>query len=107
MDEDALKERVIEALRSVYDPELPVNLYEMGPFYKIEIVQSELGKVTCAIDMTLTSPACSVSDLLVERVYGVLGEIKELDETYVQLVFDPPWNPMMMSEDARLLVDMM
>jgi metal-sulfur cluster biosynthetic enzyme len=107
MDDDTLKQKSIEALKSVYDPELPVNLYDMGLFYKIEFARSSQGRVTCAIDMTLTSPACSVSDLLVERVYGVLTQIKEIDEVYVQLVFDPPWDPMMMSEDAQLQMSMM
>ncbi|MBE0490804.1 MAG: DUF59 domain-containing protein [Sulfurospirillum sp.] len=107
VDDNALKEIVITALKTVYDPELPVNLYDMGLFYNIEFGEASSGGKSCLITMTLTSPGCSVSDTLVENVYAVTREIKQLDEVYVELTFEPPWDPTMMSEEAQLHVAMM
>lgn len=107
MNEEELKEKVIEALRQVYDPELPVNLYDMGLFYSIEFGESTLGGKACQLLMTLTSPGCPVADSLINRVYAVVGEIQEIDEVYVELTFEPPWNEEMMSEDAKLQMTMM
>ena len=101
MKDEELKNKVIKELKKVYDPELPVNLYEMGLFYKIEFGEGSNGKTSCQIDMTLTSPGCPVSDNLIGRVYEVVGYIPEIDEVYVELTFEPPWNPDMMSEEAK------
>lgn len=101
MDNEVLKEKVIEELKKVYDPELPVNLYDMGLFYKIDFGEGSTGKKVCQIDMTLTSPGCPVSDYLVGRVSEVVSYIPEIDEVYVDLTFEPPWNPIMMSEEAK------
>lgn len=107
MDDTLLKERVIEALKTVYDPELPVNLYDMGLFYKIEFGNSSSKGRACLITMTLTSAGCPVSDYLVERVYAVLSTLEGIDEVYVELTFEPPWDPSMMSEEAQLETGMM
>jgi FeS assembly SUF system protein len=95
---DALGERIIEVLRTVYDPEIPVNIFELGLIYKVDI--DDDNKVQ--IDMTLTSPACPVAGILPgeveEKVRGVAG----VNDATVELVWDPPWNPSMMTEEAQL-----
>ena len=95
---DALGERIIEVLRTVYDPEIPVNIFELGLIYKVDI--DDDNKVR--IDMTLTSPACPVAGILPgeveEKVRGVAG----VNDATVELVWDPPWNPSMMTEEAQL-----
>ncbi len=99
---DALRESVIAAISSVYDPEIPVNIYELGLIYRIDI--DENGDV--AIEMTVTAPACPVADILPlevqERVHAVPG----VREVNVDLVWDPPWTPDLMSEAARLELGM-
>ncbi len=101
MNKEELKEKVIEELKKVYDPEFPVNLYDMGLFYKIDFGEGSNKKTSCKIDMTLTSPSCPVSDQLINRVYEVVGYLPEIDEVYVELTFEPPWNHYMMSEEAK------
>jgi len=101
MDNEKLKEKVIEELKKVYDPEIPVNLYDMGLFYNIEFGIGGNKKRVCQIDMTLTSPGCPVSDYLLGRVSEVVSYIPEIDEVYVDLTFEPPWNSHMMSEEAK------
>jgi FeS assembly SUF system protein len=95
---DALGERIIEVLRTVYDPEIPVNIFELGLIYKVDI--DDDNKVQ--IDMTLTSPACPVAGILPgeveEKVRGVAG----VNDATIELVWDPPWNPSMMTEEAQL-----
>jgi FeS assembly SUF system protein len=98
-----LEEKIVDALREVYDPEIPVNIYEMGLIYNIEIADDT--KVD--IKMTLTSPACPVAGTLPGEVEmaakGVDGDV----DAEVELVWDPSWNPSMMSEAARLDLGMM
>lgn len=101
MENEELKEKVIEELKKVYDPELPVNLYDMGLFYKIDFGGGNNSNVVCQISMTLTSPGCPVSDHLVGRVYEVISYIPQISEVYVELTFDPPWTSDMMSEEAK------
>lgn len=103
IDPDTLREPIIAALRGVHDPEIPVNIYDLGLIYTIDI--AETGAV--AIDMTLTAPGCPVAGMMplmvksaVERVEGVTG-------ADVTLVWDPPWNQEKMSEEARLQLGLM
>ncbi|HMQ62617.1 MAG TPA: SUF system Fe-S cluster assembly protein [Flavilitoribacter sp.] len=97
-----LKEKIITALKTVYDPEIPVDIYELGLIYDISIEDS--GAV--AIRMTLTSPMCPVAESLPmevqEKVMGVEG-VADVD---LQVVFDPPWDKSRMTEEARLVLDM-
>lgn len=101
MDQEELREAVIEELKKVYDPEFPVNLYDMGLFYNIEFGKGKEDQVTCQLIMTLTSPSCPVSDHLLNRVYEVVSYLPQIDEVYVELTFDPPWTPDMMSQEAK------
>jgi FeS assembly SUF system protein len=95
---DALGDRVIEALRTVYDPEIPVNIFELGLVYKIDVDDQNAVR----IDMTLTSPMCPVAESLPEEVKTKVEALDGVDAAVVNVVWDPPWNPSMMSEEAQL-----
>ncbi len=102
LDRDAVKSAVTDALRAVYDPEIPVSLYELGLIY--DIVVAPTGKVD--IVMTLTAPGCPVADILLLEVEKAAAAVEGVAGVYVELVFDPPWRPDMMSEAARLELGM-
>ena len=102
INQDALKPAIIEALRTVYDPEIPVSLYDLGLIY--DIVISPAGKVD--IVMTLTAPGCPVADVLPMEVEKAALAVDGVGAVHVELVFDPPWRPDMMSEAARLELGM-
>ncbi len=102
-EETALKEKVIETIKTIYDPEIPVNLYDLGLIYDIKF--EVLDNYThCLIDMTLTSPGCSVADSLVDQVRYLTNSIDLVDEAHVNLVFDPPWDPSKISEEGKDLL---
>jgi FeS assembly SUF system protein len=98
-----LRERIISAIRTVFDPEIPVNVYDLGLIYRIDV--TELGGV--AIRMTLTSPNCPVADKLPAEVQHQVLKIPGVTDAKVELVFDPPWSREMMSEIAQLELEMM
>ena len=93
-----LKERIIEVLKTVYDPEIPVNVYDLGLIYKVELDSEN----NCVIDMTLTAPGCSLADFIVEDVRMRVEGIEQVKSVTVNLVFEPEWNKDMMSEEAKL-----
>jgi FeS assembly SUF system protein len=95
---DGLGERVIEALRTVYDPEIPVNIFELGLVYKIDVDDHNV----VHIDMTLTSPMCPVAETLPEEVKAKIEALDGVSAAIVAVVWDPPWNPSMMTEEAQL-----
>ena len=94
-----LNERVIELLRTVYDPEIPVNIYDLGLIYNIDI--NEEGN-QLQVDMTLTAPNCPAADFIVEDVRQKLETIEDFRRVDVNLVCEPEWNKDMMSEEAKL-----
>jgi FeS assembly SUF system protein len=98
-----LEEQVIQALREVYDPELPVNIYDLGLIYDIEI---DAASGTVDIKMTLTAPGCPVARTFPATVECALCKVPGIREARVELVWDPPWSRERMSEEARLLLDM-
>lgn len=98
-----LKQRVIEVLQTVYDPEIPVNIYEIGLIYGIDIDASNAVK----IQMTLTSPACPVAGTLPGEVESTVAGADGVASAQVELVWDPPWNPDKMSEAAKLQLGML
>jgi len=100
IDEEAIKEKIIHNIKHVYDPEIPVNIYDLGLIYKIDFEVKD-NYTHCYIDMTLTSPSCPVAESLLDQVKYVTLSVDEVDEAYVRLVFEPVWTPEMMSEDAR------
>jgi FeS assembly SUF system protein len=98
----SLEARVIEVLRTCYDPEIPVNIYELGLVYGISV--SGAGRVE--IRMTLTSPACPVAGSLLRAVQGKVEALEDVTKALVQVVWDPPWSPERMSEAARLQLNL-
>lgn len=101
-DNDALREAIIEAIRTVYDPEIPVNLYDLGLIYRLDILEDGVVDV----EMTLTAPGCPVAGEMPLQVQAAVETVEGVTEARVDLVFDPPWDPSLMSEDARLALDM-
>ena len=93
-----LKEQVVSEIKKIYDPEIPVNIYELGLIYKIEIKEAK--KVN--IDMTLTSPNCPVAESLPKEVKDGAMQVEGIENVDLELVWDPPWNKDMMSEAAKL-----
>ena len=93
-----LKEKVIKEIKKIYDPEIPVNIYELGLIYKIEIIDEK--KVN--IDMTLTTPNCPVADSLPKMVKNNILKIEGISDVDLNLVWDPPWTKDKMSEAAKL-----
>ncbi len=93
-----LEGRVIEKIRSIYDPEIPVNIYDLGLIYSVEVTHHAVVN----IKMTLTSPGCPVATTLPPEVQYKVGNIAGVYECNVDVVWDPPWNMDMMSEDAKL-----
>jgi len=103
IDTSMLEDRVIEMLRTCYDPEIPVDIYELGLIYDVKV--DPAGSV--AIRMTLTSPACPVAGSLPPEVESKVRDIPGVAAVKVDVVWDPPWTPEMMSEAARLQLNMM
>ena len=93
-----LKEKVINEIKKIYDPEIPVNIYELGLIYKIEI--SNENKVN--VDMTLTSPNCPVAESLPKQVKDIIMKVEGVSDVDLKLVWEPPWDKDKMSEAAKL-----
>ena len=98
----ASRESVIEALKTVHDPEIPVNLYDLGLIYDLDIQADG----TTSVTMTLTAPACPVAGLLPQQVAEAVAAVDGIGEVEVELVWDPPWTKDRMSDEARLALDM-
>ena len=95
------REAVIAALKQVYDPEIPVDVYELGLIYEIRINGTRV-----SITMTLTAPNCPIADEVVEQVRNGVFAVRAVSDVDVQLVFEPEWTPERMSEEARLMLNM-
>ena len=93
-----LKEKIIEEIKKIFDPEIPVNIYELGLIYKIEI--DEKNKVN--LDMTLTSPNCPVAESLPNQVKDCIKKVEGVSDVNLNLVWEPPWDKDKMSEAAKL-----
>ena len=93
-----LKDKVIAEIKKIYDPEIPVNIYELGLIYDINVDKDNNVK----IDMTLTSPNCPVAESLPNEVKNSVKEIKEVKDVDLKLVWEPPWDKSMMTESAKL-----
>ncbi len=98
----AEQELLIAAIQTVHDPEIPVNIYELGLIYTSEIAADG----TVDIKMTLTAPACPVAGILPVQVAEAVAKVDGAGEVHVEVVWDPPWDPSMMSEAARVELDM-
>ena len=93
-----IKSKVIEEIKKIYDPEIPVNIYELGLIYKVEV--DDKNKVN--VDMTLTSPNCPVAESLPKEVKENIMKVEGVSEVSLNLVWEPPWNKDKMSEAAKL-----
>lgn len=101
-DLDILTEDIIGAIKTVYDPEIPVDIFELGLIYKIDV--SDDKDVT--IDMTLTAPGCPVAEYMPQWVIDAVGTVAGIRNVSVEMTFDPPWDPSRMSEEAQLVLNM-
>jgi FeS assembly SUF system protein len=99
---DAITDQLIEKLKTVYDPEIPVDIYELGLIYKVDVSDDK----DVAIDMTLTAPGCPVAGEMPGWVEDAVREIAGVRNVTVDLVFDPPWDPSRMSDEAKLALNM-
>ena len=105
--DDDVKQLVWEQMRSCYDPEIPINIVELGLVYECEIWHDPEGGRVASIKMTLTAPGCGMGEVLVQDVRDKVEVVPTIKRADVELVFDPPWNQTMMSEAARLQTGMM
>jgi probable FeS assembly SUF system protein SufT len=105
--EEDIRQLAWQQMRSCYDPEIPINIVELGLVYECEVRPREDGERIVAVKMTLTAPGCGMGDVLVQDVKEKIEIIPTVALAEVELVFDPPWNQSMMSEAARLQTGMM
>ena len=103
MNEEALKEKVIEKLQTIYDPEIPVNIYDLGLIYNVDVLPINNVQIT----MTLTAPSCPAAQTIPVDVDQKLREIEGVNDVYVTVTWNPPWNRSMMSEAAQLELGML
>lgn len=97
------EERIVAMLRTVYDPEIPVNVYDLGLIYKVDLQENGV----LDIDMTLTAPSCPAADFLMEDIRMKVLSVEGVSEVNINLVFEPEWNKDMMSEEAKLELNML
>ena len=98
MEKFKIEEKIVAMLKTVYDPEIPVNVYDLGLIYKIDV--SDNGEV--ALDMTLTAPNCPAADFIMEDIRQKVGSVEGVTSATINLVFEPEWDKDMMSEEAKL-----
>ena len=103
MDKKKIEEQIYEQIRTVFDPEIPVDIYELGLIYKVEVRDNGV----VYLEMTLTSPACPVAESLPMEVQEKVASVEGVVDVDLRVVFDPPWTKDRMSEDARFALDMM
>jgi len=106
-DDAAVEKLVWQQLRTCFDPEIPINVVELGLVYRVDVQPQDDGQRRVDIEMTLTAPGCGMGDVLVADVRDKVELIPTVAEADVELVFDPPWNRSMMSEAARLETGML
>src|SRR6202046_5074254 len=99
---DALTDQLVDQLKTVFDPEIPVDIYELGLIYKVDVADNK----DVTVDMTLTAPGCPVAGEMPVMVKTALEGIDDIGEVTVNMVFDPPWTPEKMSEEAKLELNM-
>jgi FeS assembly SUF system protein len=99
---DVLTDKLVGQLKTVFDPEIPVDIYELGLIYKVDVSDDR----AVAIDMTLTAPGCPVAGEMPGWVHDAVVQIPEVSGCTVNLVFEPPWDPSLMSDEARLELNM-
>ncbi len=98
-----IETNIVAALRNVFDPEIPVNIYDLGLIYEIDVKEDK----SVDIEMTLTAPACPAADFIMEDVHEKVMGVDDVEAVNVNIVFDPPWDKDMMSEEAKLELGML
>lgn len=98
-----MEANIVKVLKTVYDPEIPVNVYDLGLIYDIDVKENQAVDIT----MTLTAPNCPVADQVLMEVKTVVEQVEGVKETNVNLVFDPPWDQSMLTDEAKLELGMM
>ena len=98
-----IETEIVRVLKNIYDPEIPVNIYDLGLIYEIDVDDDRNVKVT----MTLTAPNCPVADSLIEDVHRQVNEIEGVNKAEIDLTFDPPWDQSMLSDEAKLELGLM
>jgi metal-sulfur cluster biosynthetic enzyme len=99
MNESLNKEKVIEALKEVYDPEIPVNIVDLGLIYEVEIDNGEVD-----VKMTLTAAGCGMGPYIAQQAEWAISELDEVEDVNVDIVFEPPWDPEKITEDGKKLL---
>ena len=103
----ALQNRIVDALREIYDPEIPVNIYDLGLIYDVRIrEEAALNETLVEVDMTLTAPGCPVAEEMPEMVSSALDPVEGLKAVRVRITWDPPWHMGCMTEEARMALGM-
>jgi probable FeS assembly SUF system protein SufT len=102
-----IEEVIWRQLKTCYDPEIPINVVDLGLVYRCDVTKTENGQRAVTVDMTLTAPGCGMGDILVQDAREKIAVIPTVADVKVELVFDPPWNQSMMSDEARLQTGMM
>lgn len=103
-----MEEKVVEHLKLIYDPELPVNIYDLGLIYEVRCWTNEVSMLKmCKITMTLTSATCSFSNVIVDLVKSIVSRQSGLENIDVDIVFDPPWNQDSMTDEAKLAMGLL
>ena len=98
MDTDVLRDKVVDVIKTIFDPEIPVNIYDLGLIYRVDILPINNVQIT----MTLTAPSCPAAQSLPVEVDQKLRAIEGVNDVHVQVTWDPPWDKSMMSEEAQL-----
>lgn len=101
-----LWKEIVKGLREVYDPEIPVNIYELGLIYKIEVIDREDGTFDVDVKMTLTSPGCPVAQEMPGMVQGAIFPLEKVGNVDVEIIWEPTWDPSCMAETAKLQLNM-
>tara|TARA_B100001996_G_scaffold381210_1_gene370185 strand:+ start:1672 stop:1995 length:324 start_codon:yes stop_codon:yes gene_type:complete len=99
MSKDLNKEKVIEALKEVYDPEIPVNIVDLGLIYEVDIDNGEVD-----VKMTLTAAGCGMGPYIAQQAEWAISELDEVEDVNVDIVFEPPWDPEKITEDGKKLL---
>jgi FeS assembly SUF system protein len=98
-----IESNIVKVLKTVYDPEIPVNVYDLGLIYDIDVKENKTAEIT----MTLTAPNCPVADQVLMEVKTAVEQVKGIEEADVNLVFDPPWDQSMLTDEAKLELGML
>ena len=101
-----IKRAVIDQIKTVYDPEMPVNIFDLGLIYDINPVKNDDSSYTIEITMTLTTPNCPVADVIPVMIQEAVKQVPDVSDVKVSITFDPPWDMSMMSDEARFSLDL-